>query len=322
MKDSTTDANIAVIDRKFIKKTNFYRRFVSNWQLEAMAIPGVIWMIIFVYLPMYGILIGFKEYNLAKGVLEAPWVGLKYYKEFIGDSYFWKTLQNTLGISFLRLGLGFPVTVLFALLLNEIRSDKYKRFVQTSTYLPHFFSWAVLGTIIINWFSEAGPLNNILVAKLGLLQNPVSIIADPKYYWPLAVLSNMWKETGWGAIVYLAAISSIDPQLYESALLDGANRLQRIWYITLPSILPIISLMLILQIGNLLSTNFDQTLVLSNALNMNKSMTLDMYVYRTGFSQYRFSYATAIGTFRSVVALILLVVANKSSKKLTGNSMY
>ena len=292
----------------------------QRW-LQLMAVPGVIWMFIFCYMPIYGISIAFFDYNITKPMFDAPFAGFKYFVEFFGDDNFHIVMRNTLGISLLKLLIGFPLPILFSLLLNEIRSQKIKRPAQTISYLPHFLSWAVLGAMLMNWLSTDGLVNGILMA-VGLQKEPITYLAEPKLFWTISIASDIWKELGWNTIIYLAAIASIDPQLYESAEMDGAGRARKMWSITLPSISPTVMLLLILNIAHMMGSNFDQILVLTNQLNLDYSNTIDLYVYRMGLQTGRFSYATAIGVFRSVISLILLLIANTVSQKLTEQSIF
>ena len=300
----------------------FFANCIRRRYLLAMAIPGALWMLVFNYAPMYGLIMAFTDYSITKPILGSPWAGARYFLEYFRNDYFRVTLQNTLGISLLKLVIAFPFSIFFAILLNEIMHSRLKKIIQTITYLPHFLSWTVLGAIVITWFSEAGPVNDILVNKLGIMTEPVSFLSEPDYFWPLAVGTEIWKETGWNTIIFLAAITGIDPELYESASLDGAKRHHKMWYITLPCISGIIALMFILNVGYLLNSNFDQIMILTNQLNLPKSLTIDLYVYRTGITNGRFSYATAIGLAKSFVMVLLLLFANTTTKRLTGKSMF
>lgn len=299
----------------------FFRRLWAQRWIQLMAVPGAVWMAVFCYIPIYGISIAFLDYNITKPMFSAPFVGLKYFAEFFSDVNFWPVLRNTVGISLLKMAMGFPLPILFALLLNELRSPKFKRPVQTISYLPHFLSWAVLGAMMMTWLSEEGLINGV-AAALGLQKEPIAYLADPNWFWPIAVLSEVWKEFGWGAIIYLAAISGIDPDMYESAELDGAGRLRKMWSITLPGISGTIVLLLILSIAGMMGSNFDQILILTNQLNQEMSNTIDLYVYRMGIQTGRFSYATAAGVFRSLVSLLLLLIANFASRRLTDKSLF
>ncbi len=289
--------------------------------LQSMAVPGVAWMIIFLYIPIYGISIGFLDYKITQPILESEFVGFRHFREFFQDDYFFQIMRNTLGISVLKLAVGFPAPLVFALLLNELRSQRFKRPVQTISYLPHFLSWAVLGAMMMNWLSDEGLINGIAMA-LGLQDTPIFYLAEPRMFWSIAVISEVWKELGWNAIIYLAAIASIPQELYESAEIDGAGRVRKMWSVTVPSIGQTIVMLLILNIAWMMGSNFDQILILSNQLNLEFSNTVDLYVYRVGIQTGRFAYATAVGVFRSVLSLVLLLTANSLSKRVTGKSLY
>jgi putative aldouronate transport system permease protein len=230
-------------------------------------------------------------------------------------------MKNTVGISLLKLVFGFPLPIIFALFLNEIRNAAFKRTVQTISYLPHFLSWVVLGGIMINWLSESGMINDVLV-NMGILDKPIAFLARPDYFWGLATVSDIWKSLGWNSIIYLAAISGIDTELYESAIVDGAGRFRRMWNITLPGISGTIAILFILAVSGLLNANFDQIFVLRNTLNASASEVIDIFVYRMGIQSARFSYATAVGLFKSVIALLLLLLANGVTRKLKGTSLF
>jgi len=288
--------------------------------LQVMVVLGILWMFVFCYLPFSGLYIAFSDYRVSRGIYEAPFVGFKYFKEFLTDSAIPNVLYNTLGLSFLNLTIGFVCPILFALLLNEMTGNRYKRFVQTASYLPHFISWVVLGGMLISWSSEHGLFNEALQG-LGLTKTPIFLLGQAKYFWGVSVISNIWKEVGWGAIIYIAAIAGINPELYEVAHIEGANRFQRIWYITLPSIRGTIAILFTLSAAYLLNSNFNQIFVLYNALNSSRSMVLDMYTYRMGISLGRYSYATAVGLMQSAVALLLWITSNSISRRLTGESL-
>lgn len=297
------------------------KKFLRQKHIQTMALLGVAWMFIFNYIPMYGIIIAFKEYDIIGSISDAPWVGLEHFREFLDDDNLGNVIRNTLGMSLLKLVIGFPLPILFALFLNELRSVKFKRTVQTISYLPHFLSWVVLGGILATWLSDIGVINNILMA-LNFIDQPISYLAEPKYFWTIIIASDIWKELGWSAIIYLAAISSVSPEMYEAATIDGAGRFQKMWYVTLPSIKSTISILFILAVSGVLNSNFDQILVLRNSLNDSASNVIDYYVYQTGILSGRYSYSTAVGLIKSVIALILLLLANKVSKKLNGTSLY
>jgi putative aldouronate transport system permease protein len=303
------------------KRRKFIKRLLSQKELQFMALLGVIWMIIFNYIPMYGIVIAFKKFNIIKPISAAPWVGLQYFKEFFADENFWLVLKNTVGLSFFKLIITFPLPIIFALLLNEITSIKFKKVVQTISYLPHFLSWVILGGIMMTWLSDVGIINDILM-KLNLIKEPITYLAEPKYFWSIAIISDIWKELGWSAIIYLAAIAGVDPEMYEAATIDGAGRFRKMLNITLPCIKGTIAILFILAVSGLLNSNFDQIMVLGNQLNASSSDVIDVFVYRMGIRSGRYSYATAVGLFKSVIAFILLFTANKVTKKLNGTSLF
>jgi putative aldouronate transport system permease protein len=230
-------------------------------------------------------------------------------------------MVNTLGISVLRLLIGFPLPIIFALLLNELRNLRFKKIIQTVSYLPHFLSWVVLGGIMITWLSKAGVINDVLLVT-GILKEPISFLGRPSYFWGLALISDTWKELGWSAIIYLAAIASVDQEMYEAATVDGASRFKKMWFITLPAIKGTIAILFILAVSGVLNSNFDQMLILKNALNAERATVLDIYVYEMGMGKGRFGYATAIGLFKSVIGTILLLSANAFSKRVQGRSLF
>ncbi|WP_231869968.1 ABC transporter permease [Paenibacillus riograndensis] len=292
--------------------------FRRQWEIQSMVIPGIIFMIVFCYIPIYGLTIAFKNYTVIDTLSSAPWVGLDNFKIILSDKYFWDSVINTLGISFLKLAIGFVIPIILGIMIYELNRGRFKKIVQTISYLPHFLSWIVLGGMLITWFSTSGLFNQLLL-ELGLISKPSNILLDAGKYWWIATLSDIWKEAGWGTILYLAVMSKIDPTYYEAARIDGASRIRQIWNITLPNMKTIISLNLILTVSGLLGSNLDQTLVLMNSQNREKAEVINSYVYRMGMTQGDFSYATAVGLGVSIVSVILLVAANKITSKLNDN---
>jgi putative aldouronate transport system permease protein len=324
MKAQHMDSNTSIpVPSSFPKKrrSKFLKKLVNQRYLQAMALLGVAWMVIFNYIPIYGIIIAFKEFNIVKPISEAPWVGMGHFKAFMEDDNLKYVIKNTLGMSFLKLAIGFPLPILFALFLNEIRSIRFKRSIQTISYLPHFLSWVILGGIMTTWLADVGIINDVLM-WLHLIKEPIVFLAEPKYFWGLAILSDIWKELGWSAIIYLAAIAGISPELYEAATIDGAGRFQKMFYLTLPSIKGTISILFILAVSGVLNSNFDQIMVLKNQLNESASNVIDVYVYQVGLQQARYSYSTAVGLIKSIIALILLLTANFVSKRLNNTSLF
>ncbi|GAB6928464.1 ABC transporter permease subunit [Paenibacillus sp. JCM 10914] len=304
-----------------LARDQWLRKFYSQRHLQIMALLGVVWLFIFHYIPMYGVIIAFKEFNIVKSIGEAPWVGLTHFKEFFANDDFATVMKNTLGISLLKLFIGFPLPIIFALFLNEVRSVRYKRTIQTISYLPHFLSWVILGGILMTFLADVGVINKILLT-LNLITEPITYLAEPQYFWTIVITSDIWKELGWSAIIYLAAIASVSPEMYEASTIDGAGRFQKMWYITLPSIKSTISILFILAMGGMLNSNFDQILVLRNTLNESASNVIDIFVYNTGIQNGRYSYAQAVSLFKSVIAIVLLLIANQVTKKLNDTSLF
>jgi len=311
-------------------RKSIWQTFKEQRHLQIMALLGVVWMLVFNYAPMYGIIVAFKKnYKITESLfsfsfLKTPWAdanGFQHFINFIKDPEFGNILANTLGMSILKLVIGFPLPIAFAILLNELRSPRFKRWVQTISYLPHFLSWVVLGGILTTWLSNTGLINQLLILA-GFTKEGITFLAEPKYFWGIVVISDIWKELGWSAIIYLAAIVGIDPELYEAATVDGASRFRQIFAITLPSIKGTITILFILAVGNLLNSNFDQILVLWNPLNATSSNVIDIYVYHVAMRSMRYSYASAIGLFKSVVAFFLLFMANRVTQKLNEVSLF
>ncbi|AVM42138.1 ABC transporter permease [Fastidiosipila sanguinis] len=296
--------------------------FKKQIALQSMVVPGIIFLLIFSYIPIAGLVIAFMDYGVLDTIKTADWAGLDNFKNAFSDRYFWQAVRNTLGISFLKLLIGFPFPIILAIMMQLMGENRFKRSVQTITYLPHFLSWIVLGGMVISWFSVSGIFNQLL-ARLNLLDEPKNYLLDKDNYWMIAVMSDVWKEAGWNTVLYIAAMTGIDPTFYEAAKIDGASILQQIRYITIPSIKYIISLNLIMTISGLLGSNLDQTLVLMNTQNRKTAEVINSYVYRIGIAEGNFSYSTAVGLAVSIVSLILLVTANFLTKRLNdGKSVF
>ena len=303
---------------------NRTKRFVSDYRkqlpLQFMVIPGIIFMLIFCYYPIYGLTIAFKNYTVIDTLDSAKWVGFENFIIIFKDKYFWQSVVNTLGISFLKLLIGFTTPIVLSIMIYELKDGLFKRIVQTISYLPHFLSWIILGGMLTNWLSTTGMLNQILMG-IGLIDQPVNYLLDSGKYWWIASLSDTWKEAGWGTVLYLATMAGIDPTYYEAARIDGAGRFRQVVSITLPMLRTIISLNFILTVSGMLKSNLDQTLVLMNSQNQVKAEVIDSYVYRMGLAQGDFSYATAAGLGVSIVSVILLVMANKLTSKINDESV-
>src|SRR5690606_19491855 len=303
------------------KKVSFWKVFLQQRYLYLMSIPFVILVIIFNYFPLWGWTMAFQNYKPGFPIMEQEWVGLKHFIELFSDDRFYRVLRNTLAMSIMGLSIGFVVPIIFAVLLNELRLSFFKRIVQTITYLPHFVSWVVVAGIVIKMLSIDGGIVNDLLVGLGIIDKPIQFMAKGEYFWIIVVLSDLWKEMGWNAIIFLAAIAGIDPQLYEAAKVDGAGRLRRIWHVTLPGIRPTILVLLILSIGHLTSIGFEKQFLLGNNLVVDYSEVLDLYALNYGIGLNRFSYGTAIGIFNSIVSIILLFIANGIFKRFSNQSV-
>lgn len=291
----------------------------QNRYLYILAIPVIVYYVLFCYLPMFGLVIAFKQYELGKGIMESQWVGLKYFREFFGGLYFGRLLRNTLVISLYSILFGFPAPIIFALLMNELRRRYFKRTVQTITYLPHFISMVVICGMIVDFLSTNGVLTQVFSLFGG---GKINYVGNPKYFRVIYIISEIWQDVGWGSIIYLAALTSIDQQLYEAAVIDGAGRWKQTLHITLPGILPTIMIMLIMRMGQVLSVGYEKIILLYGPGTYEVADVISSYVYRMGIGNSRYSYSSAVGLFQSVVNVILLVAANAASRRMTGTSLF
>ena len=305
------------------KKTN-WRRF--NRQIFLMAMAGVVFLAIFAYIPMIGIAMAFKNLdysmNVMKDLMTKPWVGFENFVKFIRDAQFKTVMLNTLSLGVLELVITFPIPIFFALMLNELRNEKFKRVIQTTTYFPYFISWVVYGGIVSALLTSDGGLINNVLMDAHLISRPINFLSESQYFYAIVIISSAIKGTGWGSVVYVAAIAGVDQAIYEATRIDGANRWQTAFKVTLPSIAPTVTVLLLLAISGILGSGFDRIYMLQNPLNLVRSEVLDTFVYKMGISSRRFSYTTAIGLFRSVLAVLLLGGGNLLSKKLTGNGLF
>lgn len=298
------------------------KRILKQWDLQLMVVPALLFILVFSYIPMYGVLMAFQDYNLFKGFTGSPWVGFKHFEMFFHAPEFWTVMRNTIVISLLKLLIGFPAPIALALMLNEVKSRVFKRTVQTISYLPHFLSWVIVSGFVMSMLSTENGSVNMLLQKLSLIHEPVNFLSLPEYFWTILVATGVWKEIGFSSIVYLAAIAGVDPHMHEAAAMDGASRLRQMFSITLPSILPVIIVFMILAVGNLLSAGFEDILLLgSNPVLRDVGDVIDTYVYRIGIQNNRYSYATAAGLFKSLIGVFLLVGANYAARK-SGNSLW
>lgn len=305
----------------FHKIASGFDKIASNRKLALLVIclPGILHFVIFKYVPLLGNIIVFQDYDMFKGISGSHWVGLKHFLTMFEYPDFVRILSNTLIISIYRLVFGFPAPLILALLLNEIRQMLFKRTVQTVLYFPHFLSWVIVGGVFYQLLDLKGIVNDVL-AWLGAER--IIFLQEPGYFRTILVSSAIWKEVGWGMILYLAAMAGINPNLYEAAVMDGASRWKMMWYVTLPALMPTIVVLLLLRVGHLLDSGLEEILIFYNPIVRDVAEVIDTYVYRVGLLQAQFSYTTAIGFFKAVVGLVLVVGMNKLAKRMTGESIY
>lgn len=294
----------------------------KNRAIYLMVAPIVLFYLIFKYVPMYGSIIAFKQYTVSAGILGSKWVGFTHFREFFDSYYFWRLLRNTLVISLYQLIFGFPAPILLAILLNEVRSKTYRKVVQTASYLPHFVSLVVICGMIIDFTSRDGIINTIIEFFGG---QSSSLLGDPAQFRTIYTSTQIWQEIGWGSIIYLAALSGINPELYEAAKVDGAGRFRQIWSITLPGLIPIIMILLILRIGHIMDVGFEKIILLYNPNTYETADVISTFVYRKGLGEANpsaYSFTTAVGLFQSVINFILLISANTLSRRYSGNNLW
>ena len=301
-----------------MKKTTWKKIKKSKYLYLMMLIP-IVYYVLFHYMPLYGVLISFKDYKVAKGVWGSPWVGFKWFEKFLTDEYFWKLVRNTLLLNIYGLLWGFPIPIALALMLNEVSSSGFKRIIQSVSYLPHFISTVVVCGMVMNFLSLDGIINRF-VAFLGF--DKIQFMLMPEWFRTVFTASGIWQTCGWTSIIYLSALTAVDQEVLEAAMIDGANRFQKIRYVTLPSIAPTISIMLIMQLGKLMSLGYEKIILLYNGSTYETADVISSYVYRRGILNNDFSYSTAVGLFQSVVGVLLLICSNTITKKLSENSLW
>ena len=296
------------------------KKIFCNWQLYLFLLPTVAYFLIFRYYPMYGLQIAFRNYKAAKGIWGSQWVGLKNFERFFNTADFSRLLTNTLAVSVGNLLISFPIPILLALLLNQLPSKLYKKVVQTAIYAPHFISTVVLVGIIFLFFSPSSGIVNHMIAALG--GERIHFMAEPSWFRPLYIGSEIWQSAGWGSILYLAALAGINPELHEAAIMDGANKYQRVWHIDIPGILPTVVIMFILNSGKVMAVGFEKAYLMQTSLNISASEIIATYVYKRGLLQSQFSFSTAVGVFESVINLILICTVNFISRKVSSSSLF
>lgn len=306
-----------------VKTREFWRKvqldLKRNKILYLMLLPVMVYLLIFCYAPMYGVVIAFKDFKPRLGILKSGWVGLKYFKEFMGSVFFGRTLRNTFVLSGLNLLFGFSAPIIFAILLNELRNLKYKKVIQTITYLPHFITTVIIASLILVFTDGDGFITQIVNQLTG---HTGSLIGDKDFFRPIYVLSEIWQCFGWGSIVYLAAIAGINQELYEAARIDGANKLKQILHVTIPGMLPIIVVMFIMAVGNLMNVSWEKAFLLQSPITYETSDIISTFVYRKGFEDMNYSYSTAVNLFNSTINLMLLTLANRMSHKINGRGLW
>ena len=302
------------------RKRGLLRDIVRDKYLYLMLLPGVLYFIVFKYIPMFGLVMAFQDYKPFLGFIDSPWVGFKHFERFFSEPQFWMLFRNTALLALYSLVFYFPLPILLALMLNEVRHEAYKRTIQTFVYVPHFVSWVVVVGIFYLLFTTEGGLVNELIYRL--TGSKISFLLAPEWFRPMIIFQQIWKEVGWGTIIFLAALAGVDPQLYEAARIDGANRWRQIWHITLPAIRSTIVILLILRLGNFLDSGFEQIFLMLTPTNREVGEVFDTYVYVKGLTQLQYSYSAAVGMFKSVVGLILVVGANWLAKRFGEEGIY
>lgn len=302
------------------RQNKYVKSIRKNWELYLLALPVIIYFLIFKYFPMYGVQIAFKDFIASAGITGSPWIGFEHFKRFFDSYYFWRLIKNTLLIGIYQLVVGFPIPIILALLINEVRQKHFRKFVQTVTYAPHFLSTVVLvGMLVLFLSPDKGIVNHLIVLFGG---EPISFMTTPEWFKSIYVFSGVWQEMGWSSIIYLAALSAIDPQLHDAAEVDGASKLRRIWHINLPGIKSTIIILLILHSGKILGVGFEKVFLMQNELNMNSSDVIATHVYRTGIIDAQYSYSAAVGLFESIINFIMLLMVNFISKKVNETSLW
>ena len=301
-------------------KKNIINQLKKSWQLYIFVAPAVVYFIIFEYAPMYGLQIAFKDFKAIEGILGSEWVGFKHFVDFFNAYNFWTLIKNTFLINLYELIFAFPAPIILALSINQLLRKRYKKFLQTITYAPHFISTVVMAGMLYLFLSpSSGFINNIIEFFGG---EPINFLGGTKWFKTVFVASGIWQQTGWSAIIYLAALTSIDPELHEAATVDGASKLRRIWHIDIPGILPIITILMILNFGNFMSVGFQKILLLQNSLNINSSEVIQTYVYKQGLVKADYSYAAAVGLFNNIINFILLVLMNTFARRMKQESLW
>jgi len=318
--EQMTPKLLAEQDRTRTATSPLLKTVKRNWDLYVMIFPVIAFFVIFAYLPLYGIQIAFKDFSAFKGIWDSPWVGFKHFERFFDSYYFWRLIRNSFLLGVYSLAIGFPIPIILALMLNEVKSNRFKKFVQTITYAPYFLSTVVIvGMLFIFLSPRTGLINHIIQAFGG---DPIAFMTSAGWFKTLYVFSDVWQTAGWSSIIYLASLAGIDSQLHEAAKVDGATKLQRIWHINIPGIMPTIVILLILNLGSVLSIGFEKVLLMQNNLNMSGSDIISTYVYRSGILDAQYSFSTAVDLFNSIINFILLVTVNYVARRVNDTSLW
>ena len=294
--------------------------FKRYWQLYLMVLPAIIYFLVFHYGPMYGVQIAFKRYIPALGITGSPWAGFSHFKRFFSSYYFGSLIKNTLGISIYELIVGFPMPIILALIFNELKNGFFKKFAQTVTYAPHFISTVVIVGMLVAFLSPSTGIINHLIDAMGMERK--AFLEDPKWFKTIYVLSSVWQNTGWNTIIYMSALAGVNPELHEAAAIDGASRLQRLLYINLPSLIPTMVILLIMNFGSIMSMGYEKILLMQNPLNIAASNVISTFTYQQGLIDANYSYAAAVGLFNAAINAILLLSVNKITKKITNIGLW
>lgn len=312
--DAEKQSTIKARDTKKQRKRITWKAIKQQKLLVVLSIPFVIWLAVFAYAPLVGWLVAFQNYRPQNGFFGSEWVGFEHFRVLFNDSLFYTALKNTIGMGGLGLIFGTTSAIIFALLLNELRFTRFKKITQTISYLPHFVSWVVVANLVTTVLSNSGVVNNLLQA-VNLIDSPINFMAQPSMFWGIVTSAEVWKSTGWNAIIYLAAMTAISEEMYEAATVDGASRLQKMWHITLPSIKPIIVLLLIMSIGNVINIGFERQMLLGNNIVADAAIVIEKYALDYGIGMFRYSFGTAIGIFKSAISITLIFTFNAIAKK-------
>lgn len=329
-----TLSNRTAVDHNHTKKNSFLKKKMDaakkhaaewkksikkNWQLYILLLPVIVYFLVFHYYPLYGLQIAFKDFVATKGIAGSDWVGLKHFERFFDSYYFWRLIKNTIGIGVFTLLVSFPVPIIIALLLNEVKSLRFKKYVQTIIYAPHFLSTVVVVGMLLLFLKPDGMINQLIVLFGG---TPLDFISEPAFFKSIYVLSDVWQTMGWSSIIYIAALAAVDPAQHEAAMIDGASKFQRIIHINIPAIMPTIIILFILNMGSVMAVGFEKVFLMQNDLNMSSSDVISTFVYRSGILEAQYSFSAAVGLFNSIINFVLLIMVNRIARRVSDTSLW